>query len=210
MKQIVNVTTGILTVFFVGATVVSCKDKAQKDDSHEGHQNEAMHHEGSADGSMQDHSQMDHGTMNHGTQAKGSSAIVADYLALKNALVSDDEKAAAQAGAKLEGSLKQFDAGNFAEAQQTELREILEDATEHAEHISRSEMAHQREHFEGLSKDFIDLLAITGSGQTLYVAYCPMYNNNKGGQWLSASEEIRNPYFGSAMLNCGTVQKEIN
>lgn len=135
--------------------------------------------------------------------------MVADYLALKDALVSDDEKAAATAGGQLESSLKQFDTGSYTPAQQSELRDILEDATEHAEHISRSEMAHQREHFEVLSKDIIDLLAITGSDRTLYVAYCPMYNNNKGGQWLSDAEEIRNPYFGSAMLNCGAVQKEI-
>lgn len=208
MKQ-TKATYGVLTLAFLAFSGLSCKDNAQKGDSHEGHRNEGMHQEGTADGSMQDHSQIDPGAMNHGAHAKGSSAIVADYLALKNALVSDDEKAAAQAGTKLENSLKQFDAGKFTDVQQAELRDILEDATEHAAYISRSEMALQREHFEGLSNDFIDLLAITGSDQTLYVEYCPMYNNNKGGQWLSASKEIRNPYFGSAMLTCGTVQKEI-
>lgn len=203
MKQS-RITYGVLALAVVAFSTSSCKDKAQASASHEGHQDEHRHQVGSTDGTMEGHAQMD-----HASQAKGSSVLVADYLALKNALVSSDEKAAAQAGAKLENSLKQFDAGKFAEAQQAELRDIVEDATEHAEHISRSEMALQREHFEMLSRDFIDLLAITGSDQTLYVAYCPMYNNNKGGQWLSASEEILNPYFGSAMLKCGTVQKEI-
>ena len=97
----------------------------------------------------------------------------------------------------------------FGDEQQDELRDIVEDATEHAEHIAKSDIGHQREHFDVLSKDIIDLLAITGSDRTLYQAYCPMYNNNKGAQWLSASKEIKNPYYGSKMMTCGEVQKEI-
>ena len=60
-----------------------------------------------------------------------------------------------------------------------------------------------------LSIDIADMVAITGAAKTLYQQYCPMYNNNKGGMWLSASEEIKNPYYGAKMLNCGEVQKEI-
>ena len=56
----------------------------------------------------------------------------------------------------------------------------------------------------------IDLIAITGTSKKLYQAYCPMYNNNKGAQWLSDSREIQNPYYGSEMMKCGEVIKEIN
>lgn len=42
--------------------------------------------------------------------------------------------------------------------------------------------------------------------QTLYVQYCPMANNDKGAYWLSNTQVIENPYFGSAMLRCGTVE----
>lgn len=31
--------------------------------------------------------------------------------------------------------------------------------------------------------------------------------DNKGAFWLSEIEEIRNPYFGEAMLNCGEVHE---
>jgi hypothetical protein len=31
-----------------------------------------------------------------------------------------------------------------------------------------------------------------------------MYNNGKGGNWLSLEEEINNPYFGKQMLHCGS------
>jgi hypothetical protein len=56
----------------------------------------------------------------------------------------------------------------------------------------------------------IDLIDIVGTSQKLYQAYCPMYNNNKGAQWLSVTKEIKNPYYGSKMMDCGEVQREIN
>lgn len=41
--------------------------------------------------------------------------------------------------------------------------------------------------------------------ETLYLQHCPMANNAKGASWLSAEQEIRNPYFGAAMLRCGEI-----
>jgi hypothetical protein len=43
----------------------------------------------------------------------------------------------------------------------------------------------------------------------LYVEYCPMANNNQGGFWLSNEKQIKNPYFGEAMLTCGSVKETI-
>jgi Cu(I)/Ag(I) efflux system membrane fusion protein len=43
------------------------------------------------------------------------------------------------------------------------------------------------------------------SDETLYVQFCPMANDNQGAQWLSTEEEIRNPYYGDAMLSCGSI-----
>ncbi len=45
--------------------------------------------------------------------------------------------------------------------------------------------------------------------QPLYLEFCPMANDNNGGYWLSSEKEIRNPYFGDAMLTCGEVKEEI-
>jgi hypothetical protein len=36
-----------------------------------------------------------------------------------------------------------------------------------------------------------------------------MAKNNEGAFWLSASDQIRNPYFGDKMLKCGSVEEEI-
>jgi len=35
----------------------------------------------------------------------------------------------------------------------------------------------------------------------LYKQYCPMYDG--GSNWISDSEEIANPFYGSQMLKCG-------
>jgi len=43
---------------------------------------------------------------------------------------------------------------------------------------------------------------------TLYLIFCSMAFNNKGGYWLQDSKEINNPYFGAKMLKCGEIKKE--
>ena len=134
--------------------------------------------------------------------------ILKDYFNLKDALVADDEAKAKELSAVLKKSFGNLNVAKYTNKQQSELKEIIEDAVEHAEHISESPMAHQREHFKILSKDVTDMVAVTGTANTLYEQYCPMYDN--GSTWLSMSKEVRNPYYGSKMLKCGKVQKEIN
>ena len=150
---------------------------------------------------------MDHSSMKMDKMNPNAEAVLADYFMLKDALVGDDTKKAAQAGTKLMASLKAFDTKSYTKEEQKELADIIEDATEHAEHISESAIDHQREHFKTLSKDITDMVAITGTKNTLYEQFCPMYD--KGSAWLSSSNEVRNPYYGSKMLKCGKVQKTI-
>ena len=135
--------------------------------------------------------------------------LIDNYLALKNALVQDDSKAASTAGEMLSKSAAGLDISKLDASKQSEIKEILEVLQEHGEHIAKSEIDHQREHFEGMAKDFMDLLAISGTDRTLYQQYCPMYNKGKGGSWLSESSEIKNPLFGSKMIGCGSVKETI-
>ncbi|HLS11627.1 MAG TPA: DUF3347 domain-containing protein [Flavobacteriaceae bacterium] len=195
MKK-VKTTTAIMLMAFVGLTAMSCKD-SKKDEvtSSEMHQ-----------GDMGTSNKM----MDTNSQKPSSKQILADYMALKDALVETDESASAKAGKKLEHTLEAFNVSSYTSDEQEELKEIIEVAAEHAEHISRSDIAHQREHFQMLTKDITDMIEIIGTDNTLYQQYCPMYADDKGGAWLSMEKEIRNPYFGDLMMNCGEVQKEIN
>ena len=144
-------------------------------------------------------------------KSTSASAIIDNYLSLKDALVKEDSKTAASFGKELFGVLSKFDASEVANQQKSEVPKIIKNASKQAKHIAdnSNDIAKQREHFEFLTKGIKDLLVITGSDRPLYQAYCPMYNNNKGGAWLSTSKEISNPYFGSRMLKCGSVQQEI-
>ncbi|SRR5690554_408057 len=206
----VKTTTAIMLMAFIGLTAMSCRDNKREDSHHRmdsemmdngHHHNSSMHHE-----NMDESQDM----MGSDAQSSQSKQVVADYMALKDALVATDEKASQKAGKKLENTLEGFNVDSFSAAEQEELKDIIEVAAEHAEHISRSDIAHQREHFQMLTKDITDMIAITGTDNTLYQQYCPMYAGNKGGAWLSMEKEIRNPYFGDKMMNCGEVQKEIN
>ena len=147
-----------------------------------------------------------------GNSANPVKAVVSSYLKLKNALANDDGKAAASAGSEVQKAIAKADTAYFSADQKKIFAEVNEDAIEHAEHIAANatNIEHQREHFETLSKDLYDMVKVFGTGQTLYQTHCPMYNNNKGANWLSETKEVKNPYFGSKMSTCGEVKEQIN
>lgn len=140
-----------------------------------------------------------------------TTSIIDNYLALKNALAVDDTKKAASSGKVLFDALGKLSISSFPASKQKELKDILDDATENAEHISVSggKLDHQREHFEIIGTDIKDLIVILGVDRTLYQIHCPMYNNKKGGNWLNETKEIKNPLLGTKMSNCGSVIQEI-
>ena len=69
-----------------------------------------------------------------------------------------------------------------------------------------SDIATQRGHFKHLSAHMISSVQLFGVNENVYIQFCPMADNNKGAYWISLEEEIRNPYYGEAMLTCGEVR----
>lgn len=136
--------------------------------------------------------------------------VIKAYLPLKNALTQDDSEKASDAAKTLFSILKRIDISQINVKNSSEVRDILESASENAEHIGEnsSDIGHQREHLLSLSNDITDLIGEVGNGGLkLYQDFCPMYNNGKGGTWISETKEIVNPYEGTKMLNCGSVKK---
>lgn len=132
-----------------------------------------------------------------------ASAIIDSYLAVKDALVADDQAGAAEKSVALSTALKNL------EVDAEESKKLRQEATASAERLASGDLASQRENFQALSVTLKDLLKIVGTDRTLYQQHCPMYKNNTGGIWLSASEEIKNPLFGSKMLACGRVEETL-
>lgn len=137
--------------------------------------------------------------------------IVTAYLDIQKALAADDDVSAANAAQNLAESLKTFDASSLQEAARPVYQDVEEDMKEHADHIydNKGNIAHQREHFDILSRDVYDLVKAAGSSQTLYKTHCPMYKKNKGAYWIASSKEVSNPYMGQKMPDCGEVQEEL-
>lgn len=44
----------------------------------------------------------------------------------------------------------------------------------------------------------------------MYVQLCPMADRNNGARWLSKEKKVLNPYFGEAMLKCGSVKEVLD
>jgi Cu(I)/Ag(I) efflux system membrane fusion protein len=134
-----------------------------------------------------------------------------DYILLKDALVNDDVKNAQQAGKQLSQSLKKVDmkllSDEKAHNHWMTIQKELNTSTIAIE--NSSEIAIQRGHFKHLSAHMISSIKLFGINQKVYSEFCPMADSNKGAYWLSLEKEIRNPYYGEAMLTCGEVRDTI-
>lgn len=194
-KQSKKMKTTLLTIG-LALTIISC--------------NNSKTEQKAADNTAETAAKAENTATNDQEGGKAITPVLDAYLAVKNALVNDNQEEAAKSGATLATALASLNISQFDADKQTELQEIVEVAKNHGEHISESEIGHQREHFEAMSQDIKDLTAIVGTDRTLYHQYCPMYNDNKGGMWLSTSEEIKNPLFGAKMMKCGKVQDIIS
>ncbi len=133
------------------------------------------------------------------------------YLDMTEALANDNFENASAAGIAMNGALGKVNMGvfkNHAHDIWMDHMANLEKALEHVAH--QGSIEELRSAFRVISDAMIALTNSFGAiGDTLYLQYCPMANNDKGANWLSTYSEIRNPYFGDMMLKCGETQDTI-
>ena len=139
-------------------------------------------------------------------------ALIDVYLQLSEALVQSEPKSVATYAQNFRSSLSNVEMRNSKdEESRATWMELRADLQKHIDQMSDHEdLKKQRDHFKPLSALFIEGVGQFGTDQTLYSVYCPMADNNSGGYWISAKEEVINPYFGSAMLKCGAVKQKLN
>lgn len=123
--------------------------------------------------------------------------IYISYIALKDALVESDSVNAQEKASVLHQNLKGF--------------EGCESTAVGAEKISKNNnLVAQRKVFTSISSDLVALFKHAELSEgTIFVQHCPMANKGDGGDWLSSEKDIKNPYYGDEMLNCGSVVEEI-
>ena len=134
-----------------------------------------------------------------------------DYLQVKNSLANGKANEAGDASKKMYDAMKGFDKSLLTADQKKVYDQNEDDLKEHAEHISKStsDIEHQRDHFSMMSEDMYSLVKAFSPGKALYHDHCPMAKQGKGAMWLSETKEIKNPYLGEKMPDCGTVEEEI-
>ncbi len=124
------------------------------------------------------------------------SVLVQPYLTLKDELVRSDANAASVTSKEM---LVLLSDKKYAFSR-SNLKSLLESIQK------TDDIEEQRELFRLISNEMIQWVSSTQSvSSKLYVQFCPMANNNKGAKWLSSEEQIRNPFYGDAMLTCGSV-----
>lgn len=137
--------------------------------------------------------------------AQNTQPLLTAYYDVKDALVATNAAKAKVKAADLLAAIGKVEAAKLSAAD----KKALADAKTEASHISEStDVDHQREHFEVLSKAVIQLTKSTKPAKT-YVQFCPMAADGKGAYWLSDKKAVRNPYYGAKMLTCGKVTEEI-
>ena len=136
--------------------------------------------------------------------------LLTEYLEIKRALVNDNFE-----GAK--SSLQSFShevTSNNEMNHHPEHKQMHD--THHNAMLTAVELASNAENidqlrnsFDEISSELIKAVKNQNIDANLHVQFCPMADNGDGARWLSEKEEIENPYYGSMMSTCGSLQEQI-
>lgn len=137
--------------------------------------------------------------------------VLHKYLDLKDALIESDRQLTSAKALELSKSLKTINIANFSQEEHKIWVASLKSLSKNSKRIANSSnLKSQRIYFINLSKNIYNLQKVFATQIPIYYQFCPMANHGKGAAWLSQEKEIRNPYYGHQMLNCGIVQEIIN
>ncbi|WP_116772176.1 efflux RND transporter periplasmic adaptor subunit [Maribacter litoralis] len=130
------------------------------------------------------------------------SEALPSYLKMKDAFVASDAGQVSAFAKTTSEKLKTISTDDLGTMEKQHLTKNIEmlDAI-----ANNDNLENQRAHFVILNENIVPIAMSIENSTNYYIQKCPMANNNKGAVWLSMEEEIRNPYYGDAMLTCGSV-----
>jgi membrane fusion protein, copper/silver efflux system len=130
--------------------------------------------------------------------------LLAAYLNVQRRLAADDAKGAKAAFVQLKAAseVKELP-GDPA------LRQKLVAAAGSGANAKDIDAA--RDAFGKSSEGLLEWLKKEGNtlATSVRVAHCPMARDGKGGRWVQTETKVSNPYYGSEMLECGSIEKEL-
>ncbi|MDN5291752.1 MAG: rane fusion protein copper/silver efflux system [Anaerophaga sp.] len=131
------------------------------------------------------------------------------YIKMKDAMVESDASKTASEAEKTLQALEKTDMSLLEGEAHIFWMQNLNSMKEALKVINQSEEIEvQRNAFVDFNPILYRKIKAFGlDGKTIYYQFCPMANNDKGAYWLSTEENIRNPYYGDMMLECGEVRE---
>jgi Cu(I)/Ag(I) efflux system membrane fusion protein len=139
-------------------------------------------------------------------------AVYDQYIILKNAFIQSDEKKITQAAQKVKELFTKVDMKLLTGDAMDQWMDISGNMDKQIKLIMVSDKIDaQRIVFSDFSDQFYKAVKTFGlMGKKVYYQYCPMANSGKGAFWLSETIEIRNPYYGVKMIDCGETKETLN
>ncbi len=198
-----NVFVSLMVLVFVALVAACSGNKKETSESHEGHDQMEKAVEATPAIDVKAFENVDASIK---TQING---FLADYFALNQSLIEDNQDGTKAAAKKLSETVNKFDMSklmgeqmDFYHAQQAKLNQALKGIAESADiEETRLELAPISEAMYSLVK------AYQPNESEIYYQFCPMAKNGDGASWLSSTKEIVNPYMGQRMLKCGTTKE---
>lgn len=141
----------------------------------------------------------------------GLGNVLAAYNRLQAALVADDEAGSVGAADDVVAALTALDCPteDLSEVRSFRWLTLMTAMSQAAGSMVEAEtLAQLRIAFQPLSENLWPALEEFGGGQaeTVRLFHCPMAFDNTGAHWIQTDASAANPYFGEAMLRCGSLE----
>ncbi|WP_374173917.1 DUF3347 domain-containing protein [Flavobacterium tructae] len=128
------------------------------------------------------------------------------YFTVKDALIKSDAKLTSAKAKDLLDAITAIKMNQLKGEEHNAWMKVMKKITADAKSISATtDLKKQRETFKSLSKNTYELIKVSKADQAVYKQHCPMVDAD----WLSKEKTIKNPYYGSSMLTCGSVVETI-
>lgn len=134
------------------------------------------------------------GSIIAGVPENPAEQILEQYFLIHKSLAADSAEGVSAAAARI-ASISRQTAGT-----EMKIKTQLIDLSEAAARLQTDDLKTASNEFGELSKSLIAYLQAAGAKRNPpYQFFCPLVKKN----WLQPDKDVRNPYFGKSMLDCG-------
>ncbi len=139
------------------------------------------------------------------------SGVVTSYLTLKDAFVATDVKDAVAKAKAVKAKMFKVDMALLKGDNHIMWMDMKKPIDSNLDKIiASSDIETQRLAFADVTDGVYKTIKMFNvTGLNVYYQFCPMSRDGEGAFWLSKESEIKNPYYGEAMLSCGETKETL-